>query len=384
VANHAKDTGKSVRELVGNEKDDNEVENSHSKGEAEKEGTEADQPPVKLLDKKKVRGLADTLKARVFGQDKTINEVVGVLKIAALNIKINEAKPAGCYFFAGPSGVGKTELAQSIADQLGVKLLKINMGEYSQEQDVSKLIGTAKGLVGYKEGGLLTNFVKKNPACVVLFDEIEKADPSMDNILLSIMDHGECGANDGSTVAFKDTIVISTSNLGADVEYYQDMSKEEKDTLRMAYIKDGLRPEIINRYDSIFHFNALTPEIYKMVASKFLNKLSSSMVEQHGFNIKFSPQLVDFMIDKSYDPAMGGRPARKFIEKIIIQPLADYMLEDEFEEHKEITMDLNKSGKICFKGKNRKILGVLENTEELVAEFEAGKFTNKTTKSAKP
>lgn len=353
----------------------------HSQSEVEKEGVKVEAPITPLLDKKKVRGLAEALKTRVFGQDSTINEVVDVLTVAALDIKINEAKPAGCYFFAGPSGVGKTELAQSIADQLGVPLLKINMGEYSQEQDVSKLIGASAGLVGYKEGGLLTNFVKATPSCVVLFDEIEKADPSMDNILLSIMDHGICGANDGSEVSFKNTIVVATSNLGAEVEYYPDMTKEDKDTLRMQFIKDGLRPEIINRYDSIFHFNALTTDIYKLVADKFLKKLSSSMIAKHDFDVKFSPKLVDFMVEKSYDPAMGGRPARRFIEKIMIKPLARYMLEDEFEavakEHKEITLDLNKNNNVCFKGKNKKILGILENTAALVAEFELGKFTNK-------
>lgn len=379
MANAAKEDNRSINDLLKSK--GQEQEKAHSKGETQKEGVEEPKEPIVLLDKKKVRGLAKTLKARVFGQDSTIDEVVDVLTVAALDIKINEAKPAGCYFYAGPSGVGKTELAQSIADQLGVPLLKVNMGEYGQEQDVSKLIGAAAGLVGFKEGGLLTNFVQKNPASVVLFDEIEKADRSIDNILLSIMDHGICGANDGTEVAFKNTIVICTSNLGAEVEYYPDLTKEEKDKLRMDFIKDGMRPEIINRYDSIFHFNALTPDIYKLVADKFLKKLSSNMSAKHGFEVKFSPKLIDFMVEKSYDPAMGGRPARRFIEKIMIKPLARYMLEDEFEavakEHKEITLDLNAKSNVCFKGKNKKILGVLDNTSELVAEFEAGKFTNK-------
>lgn len=334
---------------------------------------------IKLLDKKKVRELGENLKARVFGQDEVIDEVVDILKVAALNIKINKQKPAGCYLFAGPSGVGKTELAQSMSDQLGVPLLKINMGEYGLEQDVTKLIGTSKGYVGYNEGGLLTNFVSENPACVVLLDELEKAHHSIDKILLSIMDHGSCTDNKGDEVIFKETIIISTSNLGAEVEYQSGLDKSTKNKIRMASIKEGLRPEIINRYDSIFHFNSLTPDIYKLVTNKFLVKLDKDMLEEHQFAIKFTPKLVDFIVEKSYDPSMGGRPARKFIEKIVIKPLADRMLEDDFDEiakeAKEITMDLNKDGNIVFKAK-KKILGVLEDTAKLVARVEDNKFTN--------
>lgn len=380
---------------------------------------EVNTPPPDLLNKKKVKGLEASLKTRVFGQDETITEVVDVLTVAALKIKVNAKKPAGCYFFAGPSGVGKTELAQSIADQLGVPLLKINSGEYGLEHEVSKLIGAPPGYAGCDEDGVLTGFVKTKGACVVLFDEIEKAHPSIDKILLSIMDHGECGTNKGESVSFTQTIIISTSNIGAEVEYlpaeaflenekeltlfskeYKEKNskatieeinehfiKSEKNDLRMDYIKSELRPEIINRYDSIFHFNALTLEVYAKVAKKFLVQLTESVQKEHHFELKYTDKLIDWMLKKSYDPAMGGRPARKFIEKIVIKPLAKYMLDDDFEisvkENKEILMDLNKDGNVCFKGKNRKILGVLENTEELVSRIEIGKFS-KSSKSTKP
>lgn len=349
---------------------------------SEKEGTGTYiEKNIKLLSKQKVRVLEEALKTRVFGQDEVISEVVTTLKSAALNIKINKEKPAGCYLFAGPSGVGKTELATAISSKLHVPILKINMGEYSLENDITKLIGTSKGYVGYKEGGLLTNFVKENPACVILFDELEKAHPSIDKPLLSIMDHGICTDNTGQDVSFKETIIIATSNLGAEVEYYGDLTKQQKDEYRMDAIKEGLRPEIINRYDSIFHFNALTPEIYALVSQKFLNSLQKNMQEEHNFNLKFSQKLIDFIVEKSYDPAMGGRPARRFIEQIVIEPLVDRMLDDDFEqvieEHNEITMDLNKAGNICFKGKKNKILGVQKNTAELVERIEKGKFTQK-------
>jgi ATP-dependent Clp protease ATP-binding subunit ClpA len=375
LQNHTKENKINVQEF------DTDTRDNIRKEKDNKTQLDPNAPAPRLLDKKKVKGLSESLKTRVFGQDSTVNEVVDILKVAALNIKINGKKPAGCYLFAGPSGVGKTELAQSISDQLGVPLLKLNMGEYGLEHEVSKLIGAPPGYAGCKEDGALTGFVKENKACVILLDEIEKADPAVDKILLSIMDHGECGTNNGEIVSFTETIVIATSNLGAEVEYYTDMTTEQKNELRMGFIKEGLRPEIINRYDSIFHFNSLTPEIYGKVVNKFLIKLTDSIKTEHNFELKYSPKLIDWIVEKSYDPAMGGRPARKFIEKIVIKPLADYMLDDDFEnaakEHKEITMDLNKDENVCFKGKNRKILGVLANTKELVTKVEDGKFSKK-------
>lgn len=337
-------------------------------------------PPVPLLTKAAVRELRGKLKERVFGQDESIEEIFAVLKVAALNIKINEEKPAGCYFFAGPSGCGKTELGESIAAALDAECLRIDCGEYGLEPDVTKLIGTSKGYVGYNEGGLLTNFVTEKKRCVIILDELEKAHSSIDKILLSIMDKGVCTDNKGNPVPFKETIVICTSNLGAEVEYITGLDKSEKDRIRMESIKQGLRPEIINRFDSVFHFNALTPEIYEKVTNKFLSILDKRMKKVHDFEIKYTPKLVQFIVDKSYDPAMGGRPARKFIEKVIVNVLSDYMLEDNFDdlvkETKVVTMDLNKDKNVCFKIKS-KIIGVLENTEELVSRIEEGKFTNK-------
>jgi ATP-dependent Clp protease ATP-binding subunit ClpA len=359
---------------------ENIIQEEKNKTSALTEPTET--KPVKLLDKAKIRVLRENLSTNVFGQDPVIEEVVDVLKIAALNIKINKDKPAGNYLFAGPSGVGKTELAQSLATSLGVPILVVNMGEYGLEQDVTKLIGTSPGYVGYNEGGVLTNFVIENPVCIVLFDELEKAHSSADKILLSIMDKGIATDNKGKKVIFKETIMISTSNLGADIEYIQGLEQEEKNKYRMEAIKEGLRPEIINRYDSVFHFYSLSKEIYSKVVQKFLNKLIQSMAEEHKINLKFSDKMLSFIVESSFDPSMGGRPARRFIEKVVIKPLADYMLDENFEkaigEHPNIILDINKDKNVCFKGKNKKILGILNNTKELVDRFEEGKFTDKT------
>ena len=149
----------------------------------------------------------------------------------------------------------------------------------------------------------------------------------------------------------------------------------------MEAIKQGLRPEIINRYDSVFHFNTLHKDVYKMIVQKFLKKLTGRIQEEHSMNINITDKLLNFIVEKSYDPSMGGRPARRFIEKVVVKPLADYLIEQpdednsEFADHK-LSLDLNKDSKICFKGKNNKIIRVLDNTEELVTRIENGKFTN--------
>lgn len=345
---------------------------------------EVETPPLKsdlsnekLITKNNIRGLHKVLTDRVFGQDDVITEIIDVLKVSALNIQINKDKPAGNYLFAGPSGVGKTELATSLASAIDAPILVINMGEYGLEQDITKLIGTSPGYVGYNDGGILTNFIFQNPRSVILFDEIEKAHPSADKILLSIMDKGVATDNKGVNAIFKNTIIVSTTNLGADVEYISDISQEEKRSYRMQAIKENLRPEILNRYDSIFQFAPLTHENYLKVINKFLSQIKSSILEEHNIELDFSDKLLNFIVEKSYDPALGGRPARRFIEKIIIKPLADHMIsESSLVGHPKILIDLTKDGNVCFKGKRNKILGTLQDTKILVKKIEDSKFTN--------
>lgn len=343
---------------------------------------EKNKKPLILLQKKNVRELANNIKTVVFGQDDVIDEMVDVLKVATLNIKINKEKPAGCYFLAGPSGCGKTEIAMSLAKFLGdadnpIPMLKLNMGEYGMENDVTKLIGAPPGYKGSDDGGALTNFVMQNPISIVLFDEVEKAHDSMDKVMLSIMDNGTCTDSKGNVVSFKNTIVLATSNLGAEVEYEQGFTKEQKNNYRMEAIKSNIKPEIINRYDSIFHCNAIDKQIYKKILLKFLNILNSSMKGEHDIELKFTDKLVDWSVENSYDPAMGGRPARKFIEKIIIKPIADQMIDDKFTGEGVITIDLNKDENVVFKNKKRQTLGILEDTKKLVERLGDNSFSNK-------
>lgn len=341
---------------------------------------------IPLLSRSTVLGIGSRLKENVFGQNLVIEEIEDGLVVNTVNLNINEDKPVGCYLFAGPSGVGKTELCVQLAKQLDVPILVVNMGEHALEQDVTKLIGVASGYVGYANGGLLTNFVSENPRCVIVFDELEKAHISINKILLSIMDKGVCRDNKNREVFFNETLFIATTNLGADAEYFTELTDEQKFDYRMGIIKDKLAPEIINRYDSIFQFKALTPEIYGNIVRKFAKQLSDNSEKRNGFEIVASDNLISFATKHSYDPAMGGRPARRFIEKIVLKPLAYKLLDEEINarilEQKSVILDIEKD-KIVFK-LGEEIIGTLDNTMDLVNQYSKGKFTNEENKEISP
>lgn len=376
--NHLKENPDSVKKVIAHKQ--------VAASKQEDKGYDPNAPLPQLVKPETVLGLEPAIKEKVFGQDQVIADIMQVFKVASLDFRINPEKPVGAYFFAGPSGVGKTELASTIAKVLGAEFLKIDMGELSQEHEVNaKLIGAPAGYAGCEEEGLLVRTVKEHPNCVILLDEIEKAHSSIDKILLGILDKGVARTNKGEPVRFQQAVVICTSNLGATVEYRTDLSAEEKYKERMKFIKKGLRPELIGRFDKIFQFNSLKPDVYKkIIENKFLTQLSAVAKTKHNFELKFSEKITNWIVEKSYDPALGGRPAAKFIELIVLNPLVNYMLENYanfktiVEENKELVMDLNKNGQVCFKGKNKKILQVLDNTEQLLEEFNAAKLTDDT------
>lgn len=335
----------------------------------------------KLLTRANVSGLSNKLKNRVFGQDEVIDEMVNVLKSAYAKLKVNKKKPAGSYFLAGPSGVGKTETARALADALDVPILIINMGEYSLEHDVAKLLGAPPGYLGFEEGGIIPKFIEKNPRCIILFDEVEKAHSSADNILLSIMDQGLCQDNKGNNVYFTQTIIMSTSNIGGRVEYIVNLTQEEKNEARMDAIKEHLRPEIMGRYDSIFHFHSLNSEVYLKIVDKFLGGITQSALEEHKFKLVFSDAIRNLIAEKSYDAALGGRPAGKFIEQVILLPLADFIIADDFEEklslNPEMIVDINEHGNIYYHGKDKVSLGELSNTATIIKRIQQKQITEK-------
>lgn len=369
---------KNATQDIASKSGTNAIKEANAKAEAQ-----ANEPKVvpKLLTRTNVAPLEKNLKQRVFGQDEVIEEVVTVLKSALVNLKVNKKKPAGSYFFAGPSGVGKTELARTMADSLGVPLLVINMGEYTLEHEVAKLLGAPPGYQGSEEPGLIPRFIEKNPNGIILFDEVEKAHENADNILLSIMDQGVCQDNKGQDVHFKETIIIATSNLGAKVEYYDHLTQEEKNKYRMEAIKQRIRPEIIGRYDAIFHFHSLNQDVYMQIVDKFLKGIAQSAKEEHGMELKFSDAMREMIAKKSYDPALGGRPAGKFIEKVSVPMLADFLLRDDFEEkiaaNPVITVDVNAAGNVYFHGANGEVLGELTDTAKIVERLDKARFSER-------
>lgn len=332
---------------------------------------------IPLLSRETVVGIGNRLKENVFGQNKVIDVIENRLVINTVGLQLNEDKPAGCFLFAGPSGVGKTELCIQLSKQLDVPILVVNMGEHGLEQDVTKLIGVASGYVGYANGGLLTNFVLENPRCIIVFDELEKAHTSINKILLSILDKGVCRDNKNREVFFDQTLFVATTNLGANIEYETHLTEDEKFRYRMEIIKDKLAPEIINRYDNIFQFQPLTHEIYGNIVRKFMKQLGEIAKKRNKFDIKSTDALIQFATKHSYDPAMGGRPARRFIEMIILQPLAFKLLDqavfDQIIANGELLVDFQDE-KIIFK-LNDTIVASLDNTAELVADYNKDKFT---------
>ena len=332
---------------------------------------------IPLLSRDTVIGIGNRLKESVFGQERVIDVIENRLIINTVGLQLNEEKPAGCFMFAGPSGVGKTELCVQLSKQLDVPILVVNMGEHGLEQDVTKLIGVASGYVGYANGGLLTNFVLENPRCIIVFDELEKAHTSINKILLSILDKGVCRDNKNREVFFDQTLFVATTNLGASIEYEHHLTEDEKFRYRMEIIKDKLAPEIINRYDNIFQFQPLSPAIYGSIVSKFMKQLSEIAKKRNNFGIVSTEALVEFATKHSYDPAMGGRPARRFIEMIILQPLAVKLLDqaifDQIVAHGELLVDYQDE-KIIFK-LNDTVIASLDNTKELVADYTKDKFS---------
>ena len=273
-----------------------------------------------------LRELDNELKRMVFGQDKAIGALAGAIKLARAGLREPE-KPIGCYLFSGPTGVGKTEVAKRLADVLGVKLLRFDMSEYMERHSVSRLIGAPPGYVGFDQGGLLTDGVDQNPYCVLLLDEIEKAHPDLFNILLQVMDHGKLTDHNGKTVEFRNTILIMTTNAGA-----QDLAKAAfgfTRTVREGDDQEAINrmfsPEFRNRLDATIAFDHLPPEVVRKVVEKFVLQLEAQLSERQ-VNIELSEEAANWLAEKGYDQQMGARPLARIIQEYVKKPLADEVL----------------------------------------------------------
>ncbi|MDE3238410.1 MAG: ATP-dependent Clp protease ATP-binding subunit ClpA [Paracoccaceae bacterium] len=285
-------------------------------------------PPknVSKDDAEVLRDLEKSLKRVVFGQDNAIEALSSAIKLARAGLREPE-KPIGNYLFAGPTGVGKTEVAKQLASTLGVELLRFDMSEFMEKHAVSRLIGAPPGYVGFDQGGMLTDGVDQHPHCVLLLDEIEKAHPDVYNILLQVMDHGKLTDHNGRTVDFRNVILIMTSNAGA-----QEMSKsaigfgrERREGEDTAAIERTFTPEFRNRLDAVISFAPLPKETILQVVEKFVLQLEAQLIDRN-VHIELTPEAAGWLADKGYDDKMGARPLGRVIQEHIKKPLAEELL----------------------------------------------------------
>ncbi|AVN59036.1 ATP-dependent Clp protease ATP-binding subunit [Mesoplasma florum] len=291
-------------------------------------------------EKTKLLELEKTLEERVKGQNQAIEAVSQAILRSRSGIK-DPNKPIGSFLFLGPTGVGKTEVARSLADILfnsNKKMVRIDMSEYMEKHSVSKLIGSPPGYVGYEEGGRLTEAVRRNPYSIVLFDEIEKAHPDVFNILLQVLDEGRITDSLGKTVDFKNTIIILTSNLGSEYILKNGSTSEESKIAIQAELLKHFRPEFLNRIDNVVVFNPLSKENVSEIVTKELNTLSARLENDKNFFLTFDMKAKNKIIDEGYDSQFGARPIKRYIEKNIETLLAQKIISGEIEENIRYTI----------------------------------------------
>jgi ATP-dependent Clp protease ATP-binding subunit ClpA len=285
-------------------------------------------PPktVSKNDAEVLEHLETTLRRVVYGQEAAITSLAASIKLARAGLREPE-KPIGCYLFAGPTGVGKTEVAKQLAKVLGVEMLRFDMSEYMERHTISRLIGAPPGYVGFDQGGLLTDGIDQNPYCVLLLDEIEKAHPDLFNILLQIMDHGKLTDHNGKQVDFRNVILIMTSNAGAaDMArpaYGFTRTRREGDDVEA--ISRMFAPEFRNRLDAVISFGHLPRQVIRQVVDKFIAQLEAQLADR-AVTIELTDEAREWLADNGYDEAMGARPMGRLIQSTIKTPLADEVL----------------------------------------------------------
>ena len=285
-------------------------------------------PPktVSASDKDSLRTLERDLKMVVYGQDAAIETLAGAIKMSRSGLG-NEDKPIGSFLFAGPTGVGKTEVTRQLSMILGIELIRFDMSEYMERHTVSRLIGAPPGYVGFDQGGLLTEAVNKHPHAVLLLDEVEKAHPDVFNLLLQVMDHGTLTDNNGRKADFRNVVIVMTTNAGA-----TEMSRpsigfthQDHSTDGMEAIKKLFSPEFRNRLDSIIQFRSLDPTVITRVVDKFIYELEAQLQEK-GVTIEFEDSAREWLAEHGFDPKMGARPMTRVIQEYVKKPLAEELL----------------------------------------------------------
>ena len=319
-------------------------------------------PVSQLTEKESERllRLEDTLHKRVIGQEDAVKAVSKAIRRGRVGLQ-DPNRPIGSFLFLGPTGVGKTELAKALAAAVfgdEKNMIRVDMSEYMEQYAVSKMIGSAPGYVGYDEGGQLTDKVRKNPYSVVLFDEIEKANPDVFNILLQILDEGHLTDSKGRQVNFRNTIIIMTSNVGArnivdsrSIGFSQKPTKEQEyEKMQagvMAEVRKMFRPEFINRIDGIEVFHALTHEELLRITTLLCNDLARRAKDQLGLTLRIAPSLKEHLVDQYADPKMGARPLRRALQSVVEDELSTRLLAEEFAKGDSVTIGC-RNGKVTF------------------------------------
>jgi len=281
---------------------------------------------VSATDRDTLKNLGDRLKMLVFGQDNAIEALTEAIKMSRAGLG-QDRKPVGSFLFAGPTGVGKTEVTVQLAKALGIELLRFDMSEYMERHTVSRLIGAPPGYVGFDQGGLLTDAVIKHPHAVVLLDEIEKAHPDVFNLLLQVMDNGMLTDNNGRKADFRNVVLVMTTNAGVRETERKSIGliHQDNSTDAMEEIKKIFTPEFRNRLDNIIWFRHLSPEVIHQVVDKFIVELQAQL-DAKGVSLEVSDEARDWLAEKGYDKAMGARPMARTVQENLKKPLANELL----------------------------------------------------------
>lgn len=328
-------------------------------------------PPqtVSSDDRSKLASLERDLKTVVYGQDGAIEVLAGAIKMARSGLGRPE-KPIGAFLFSGPTGVGKTEVARQLAFTLGVELLRFDMSEYMERHTVSRLIGAPPGYVGFDQGGLLTEAINKQPHCVLLLDEIEKAHPDVFNILLQVMDHGTLTDNNGRKADFRNVILVMTTNAGAEALNKPNIgfSNTRASGDEMGDIKRLFSPEFRNRLDAIVHFAPLSQEVILRVVDKFLMELEDQLHDKR-VEVSFTEALRAHLGKNGFDPLMGARPMQRLIQDTLRRALADELLFGKLVDGGSVCVDVDAEGKVVleFDVKDNKSTGAAKGSDQEAA-----------------
>lgn len=304
-------------------------------------------PTDKMLssEREKLLHLEEHLKKRVIGQDEAVMVVANAVRRSRSGIS-NPNQPIGSFMFLGPTGVGKTELSKSLAEFLfndENAMLRVDMSEYMEKHSVARLIGSPPGYVGYEEGGLLTESVRRRPYQVILFDEVEKAHPDVFNILLQVLDDGRLTDSKGHTVDFKNTIIIMTSNLGAEYLVNQDLSEKEQTEKVLETLKQAFKPEFINRIDDIVVFKRLTKDNIEAIAKLAMENIENRLKDRN-ISLKMTDSALKWVVDNGYDEVYGARPLKRLLKKELENKLAYAILSGAIKDGDVVTVDVSKDG----------------------------------------